>query len=50
MFKDGFNLHNYVNMALPEKLIQIVDPNLFKREVNESIVTIEKDGYNLQVQ
>jgi hypothetical protein len=38
MFKDGFNLHNYVNMALPEKLVQIVDPNLLKREVNKSAV------------
>ena len=46
LFKDGFNLHNFVNMALPEKLGQIVDPNLFKREVNELAVATEEDSYN----
>ncbi|XP_059457763.1 probable LRR receptor-like serine/threonine-protein kinase At3g47570 [Corylus avellana] len=46
MFKDGFNLQNFVNMALPEKLVQIVDPNLLKREVNELVVAIEEDGCN----
>jgi serine/threonine protein kinase len=46
MFKDGFNIHNFVNMALPEKLVQIVDPNLLKREVNELAVATEEDGYN----
>jgi hypothetical protein len=45
MFKDGFNLHNFVTMALPEKLVQIVDPNLFKREVNELAVATEEDDY-----
>jgi serine/threonine protein kinase len=46
MFQDGFNIHNFVNMALPEKLVQIVDPNLLKREVNEFAVATEEDGYN----
>jgi serine/threonine protein kinase len=46
MFQDGFNIHNFVNMALPEKLVQIVDPNLLKREVNELAVATEEDGYN----
>ena len=46
MFKDDINLHNFVNTALPEKLVQIVDPNLFKREVNELAVATEKDGYD----
>ncbi|XP_059458515.1 LRR receptor-like serine/threonine-protein kinase EFR [Corylus avellana] len=46
MFKDGFNLHNFVNMALPEKLVQIVDSNLLKREVNELAVATEEDDYN----
>ncbi|XP_059458510.1 putative receptor-like protein kinase At3g47110 [Corylus avellana] len=45
MFKDGFNLHNFVTTALPEKLVQIVDPNLFKREVNELTVATEEDDY-----
>jgi len=44
MFQDGFNLHNFVNMALPEKLVQIVDSNLLKRQVNELGVTTEEDG------
>ena len=46
MFKDGFNIHYFVNMALPEKLVQIVDPNLLEREVNELAVATEEDGYN----
>ena len=41
LFKDSFNLHNFVKMALPEKLIQIVDPNLLTREV-----ATEEDDYN----
>ncbi|KAM2415064.1 hypothetical protein ACFX1X_001487 [Malus domestica] len=28
MFKDGFNLHNFVKMAIPERTMQIVDPAL----------------------
>jgi hypothetical protein len=42
MFKDGFNLHNFVNIALPAKLMQIVDSNLLKREVNELTVPTKK--------
>ena len=36
MFKDGLNLHNFAKMALPEKLVQIVDPVLLPREVHEA--------------
>nr|XP_023872126.1 LRR receptor-like serine/threonine-protein kinase EFR [Quercus suber] len=36
MFKDGLNLHNVAKMALPEKLVQIVDPFLLPREVDEA--------------
>ena len=39
MFKDGFNLHNFVRMALPERLVQIMDPNLSTREVEETAPT-----------
>ncbi|XP_030931270.1 putative receptor-like protein kinase At3g47110 [Quercus lobata] len=35
MFKDGLNLHNFAKMALPEGLVQIVDPILLPREVEE---------------
>ena len=35
MFKDDLNLHNFVRMALPKQLVQIVDPALLIREVEE---------------
>ncbi|KAM3697691.1 hypothetical protein ACB098_06G132200 [Castanea mollissima] len=40
MFKDGLNLHNFTKMALPEKLVQIVDPILLPREVDEAPTAI----------
>jgi hypothetical protein len=45
MFEDNFNLHNFVKMAMSEKLMQIVDPNLLTREVNEMSMPIENDSY-----
>ncbi|XP_030964830.1 probable LRR receptor-like serine/threonine-protein kinase At3g47570 [Quercus lobata] len=35
MFKDGLNLHKFVQMSLPKRLIQVVDPMLLPREVEE---------------
>ena len=35
MFKDGLNLHNFVKMTLPKRLIQVVYPLLLPREVEE---------------
>ena len=35
MFKDDLNLHSFVKMALPGQLVQIVDPTLLIREVEE---------------
>ena len=35
MFRDGLNLHNFVKMALPKRLVQIVDPQLLPREATE---------------
>ena len=46
MFKDGFNIHNFVNMALPAKLVQIVDPNLLTIEVEDLEVATKEDDYN----
>ncbi|XP_059458514.1 probable LRR receptor-like serine/threonine-protein kinase At3g47570 [Corylus avellana] len=46
IFKDGFNLHNFVKMASTEKLVQVVDPNLLTREVEDLEVATEKDDYN----
>ncbi|KAK4579450.1 hypothetical protein RGQ29_029211 [Quercus rubra] len=40
MFKDGLNLNNFAKMALPEKLVQIVDPILLPREVDEAPTAI----------
>ena len=40
MFKDGLNLHNFAKMALLEKLVQIVDPILLPREVDEAPIAI----------
>ncbi|KAM4093815.1 hypothetical protein ACB094_06G147400 [Castanea mollissima] len=40
MFKDGLNLHNFAKMALPEKLVQIVDPILLPREADEAPMAI----------
>ncbi|XP_059436722.1 probable LRR receptor-like serine/threonine-protein kinase At3g47570 [Corylus avellana] len=45
MFEDNFNLHNFVKMALSERLMQIVDPNLLTREVNEMSIPVENDRY-----
>ena len=41
MFKDGLNLHNFVKMALPKRLAQVVDPMLLPREVEELGVATE---------
>ncbi|POO01048.1 Protein kinase-like domain containing protein [Trema orientale] len=37
-FKDDFNLHNFVKMALPDRVAQIVDSALLLREVEETVV------------
>ncbi|GMN68355.1 hypothetical protein TIFTF001_037435 [Ficus carica] len=36
IFKDDFNLHNFVRLALPERLAEIVDSALLPREVEEN--------------
>ncbi|XP_042942100.1 probable LRR receptor-like serine/threonine-protein kinase At3g47570 isoform X2 [Carya illinoinensis] len=45
MFSDSFNLHNFVKMALPERLVNVVDRKLLPREGNE-IAVATKDDYN----
>ncbi|KAJ3708319.1 hypothetical protein LUZ61_012024 [Rhynchospora tenuis] len=37
MFKDGLTLHNFVEMAFPEQVMDIVDPNLIALDVMENI-------------
>jgi len=39
MFKNDLNLHNFVKMSLPKQLVQIVDPTLLVREVEEMPAT-----------
>ena len=46
MFKDGLNLHNFAKMALPERLVQIVDPVLLPREVEETQTSTLAREYN----
>lgn len=45
MFKESFNLHNFVKMALPERLVHVVDPNLLTKEGNE-IAAARKEDYS----
>ena len=46
MFKDGLNLHNFVKMALTEKLGQVIDPNLLTREVKDLELATKEDDNN----
>nr|GMD90097.1 probable LRR receptor-like serine/threonine-protein kinase At3g47570 [Ipomoea batatas] len=34
IFNNGLTLHNYIKMAIPEQVIEIVDPKLFHEEAN----------------
>jgi serine/threonine protein kinase len=43
MFKDSFNLHNFVRMAIPGRLIQIVDPTLLATLEETTPATIENE-------
>ncbi|KAB1216913.1 hypothetical protein CJ030_MR4G016074 [Morella rubra] len=36
IFKDGLDLHKFAEMALPERLFQVVDPKLLQGEAEES--------------
>ena len=46
MFKDSLNLHNFAKMALPKRLVQIVDPILLSREVEETQTSTLAREYN----
>ncbi|PON39740.1 Tyrosine-protein kinase, partial [Parasponia andersonii] len=43
MFKDDYNLHNFVKMALSERVKQIVDPSILYREIEETEVRRENE-------
>ncbi|KAA8521187.1 hypothetical protein F0562_011846 [Nyssa sinensis] len=36
MFRDNFNLHSYVEMAFPDRVLEIVDPLILEQRNNES--------------
>ena len=42
-FKDDFNLHNFVKMAMPERLMQIVDSSLLHRGTDENALRQEHE-------
>lgn len=46
MFIDGLNLHNYVKNALPDKLLQIVNPVLLNKELKQTISLAEERIHN----
>lgn len=53
MFKDGLNLHNFVKMAMLERLEQIVDPIFLSREVEETATAaaaLEEDNSHNEIQ
>uniref|UniRef100_A0A6N2MKD9 Serine-threonine/tyrosine-protein kinase catalytic domain-containing protein n=1 Tax=Salix viminalis TaxID=40686 RepID=A0A6N2MKD9_SALVM len=37
MFKDGLNLHNYAELALPGRVSEVVEPTLLQEDVESSI-------------
>ena len=48
MFKDNLNLNNFVKIALPKRLVQIVDPTLVPREVKETPATVVAREDNIE--
>ena len=46
IFENGLNLHSFVENALPEKLLQIVDPTVVPREVTQIDVAAGEDRYS----
>ncbi|POO03545.1 Tyrosine-protein kinase [Trema orientale] len=42
-FRGDLNIHQYAKMALPQRLMQIVDRSLLRREVEVTTTTIAED-------
>nr|GMC53517.1 probable LRR receptor-like serine/threonine-protein kinase At3g47570 [Ipomoea batatas] len=40
IFNDCLNLHNYVKMAIPDHVVEIMDPKLFHKEVDATPATL----------
>ncbi|XP_054823620.1 probable LRR receptor-like serine/threonine-protein kinase At3g47570 isoform X2 [Prosopis cineraria] len=47
MFKDGQNIHEYVKRAFPDKLLQIVNPTIFSRELEHVAATSRESSENI---
>ena len=43
IFRGDLNIHHYAKMALPERLMQLVDPSLLHREVEVTTSTVEEE-------
>ncbi|XP_057488823.1 probable LRR receptor-like serine/threonine-protein kinase At3g47570 [Actinidia eriantha] len=43
MFGEGFNLHNFARMALPDRVMEIVEPLLLKNDVDNVSLESDKD-------
>lgn len=44
MFIDGINLHNFIKVSLPDKLLHIVDSSLLRRELKPTSLSTEIDN------
>ena len=44
MFKDGLNIHKFIAMALPEHVMDIVDPSMFFEEDEENASEDKEEG------
>ena len=49
MFKDGHNLHNYVQNAFPNNILEIVDASLFSLEKESPVEKIEGEHQILEI-
>ncbi|PRQ59416.1 putative protein kinase RLK-Pelle-LRR-XII-1 family [Rosa chinensis] len=55
MFKEGLNLHNFVKMAIPERVMEIVDPTLLATLEERAPTTSQNvvnyiSGYNNEIE
>ncbi|XP_010930447.2 uncharacterized protein [Elaeis guineensis] len=46
MFKDGLNLHKFVDMAFPERVMEILDPQILPDESEEADGNIRNDDFS----
>nr|GEU51229.1 receptor kinase-like protein Xa21 [Tanacetum cinerariifolium] len=44
MFNEGINLHNYVNAAMDDRLVEIVDPILLRNNCSNCALSTNKNG------